>query len=121
MHCFCQSEHRLSVPMGKGPNGPDERESILSSILSPPFHPSPLPSCCPRRLDVFFCLFVLHSLSLTITKPFFQRYGQCQTVLASTVWCLWEVVLSLLANKVPQLEELSTVTEDSMWPSVLEK
>lgn len=32
MHCFCQSEHRLSVPMGKVLNGPDERESILSSI-----------------------------------------------------------------------------------------
>lgn len=35
MHCFCQSERRPSVPMGKVLNGPDERERFLSSNLTP--------------------------------------------------------------------------------------
>lgn len=67
------------------------------------------------------CLFVQRLPCLTSTKPFFKYDSQCQTVLESADWCLWEVMLYVLANKELKIESNLQYCEREFLRRVLEK
>lgn len=75
-----------SVLMGEALNGPDER-------------------------SLYLCVFGQCLPCLTNIKPFFPYDSKCQTVLEPADWCLWEVALYVLADKMLKVEESSIVKE----------
>lgn len=107
-HCFCQAECGLSVPEGEALNGLDERVTSLAFQHLVPFL-SPLTSSTLVSMAFWcgLCVFVQFLPCLTSIEPLFQYDSKCQTELMSADWCLWEVVLYLLAKKELELEESS--------------
>lgn len=85
IHCFCQSELSLSVPMGEVLNGPDDRVTSPSFQLCHFLTSSPyLSNPCFHCVLMWTCVFVQCLLCLTSIKPFFEFDSKCQTMLIST-------------------------------------